>query len=154
MVKGNTNGFDITLKCISMMLQKAILVLAEDYLWFTYKCEIKNMEIIMILRKNGKFSGLMRNDCQVLQCNLPYLKYWMESKSNKIDDESSSENTDPSDNQKDKVDNGSENTEMGDLVVESDRNEGVNVTRDGDKKVLGEAVLVKSIIIIIILYFH
>ena len=68
----------------------------------------------------------------------------MESQSNKIDDESSSENTDPSDNQKDKVNNGSENTEMGDLVVESDRNEGVNVTRDGDKKVLGEAVLVKS----------
>ena len=41
MVKGNTNGFDVTLKCILMMLQKAILVLVEDYLWFTHKHEIK-----------------------------------------------------------------------------------------------------------------
>ena len=32
MVKGNTNGLDVTLKCISMMLHKAIVVLAEDYL--------------------------------------------------------------------------------------------------------------------------
>ena len=49
MVKGNTNGFDVTLKCISMMLRKAILVLAKDYLWFTHKHDIKNMEIVMIL---------------------------------------------------------------------------------------------------------
>ena len=41
-----------------------------------------------------------------------------------------------------KVDNGSENTETGELVGESHRNEGVNVARDGDEKVLGEAVLV------------
>ena len=78
----------------------------------------------------------------ILECNLPYLKDWMESQSNKIDDESSSENMDLSDNTKEKVDNGSENTETGELVGESDRNEGVNVTRDGDEKVLGEPVLV------------
>ena len=66
----------------------------------------------------------------------------MESQTNKIDNESSSENMDPSDNKKEKVDNGSENTETGELVGESDRNEGLNVTRDGDKKVLGEDVLV------------
>ena len=41
-----------------------------------------------------------------------------------------------------KVDNGSENTETGELVGESHRNEGVNVARDGDEKVLGDAVLV------------
>ena len=45
-------------------------------------------------------SGLRRNDGQVLECNLPYLKDWMESQSNKIDDEPSLENTDPSDSQK------------------------------------------------------
>ena len=101
------------------------------------------MEIVMILRKNGKFTGLRRNDGEVLQCNLPYLKDWMESQSNKIDDESSSENTDPSENQTHQVDNCSENTESGELVVESDWNEVVNVTRDGDEKVLGETVLVK-----------
>ena len=126
------------------MLHKAILVLAEDYLWFTHKRDIQNIELVMILRKNGKFSGLRRNDGQVLECNLPYLKDWMESQSNKIDDEPSLENTDPSDSQKGEVDNGSENTEMGQSVVESDRNEGVNVERDGDDKILGEAVLVKS----------
>ena len=144
MVKGNTNGLDVTLKCISVMLCKAIVVLAEDYLWFTHKRDIKNIELVMILRKNGKFSGLRRNNGQVLECNLPYLKDWMESQSNKIDDEPSLENTDPSDSQKGEVDNGSENTEMGQSVVESDRNEGVNVERDGDDKILGEAVLVKS----------
>ena len=70
------------------------------------------------------------------------MKDWIKSQSKKIDDESSSENMDPSDNKKEKVNNGSENTETGELVGESDWNEGVNVTRDGDKKVLGEAVLV------------
>ena len=58
MVKGSTNGLDVTLKCISMMLCKAIVVLAEDYLWFTHKREIKDMEIVMILRQDGKFSWI------------------------------------------------------------------------------------------------
>ena len=66
MVKGNTNGLDVTLKCISMMLRKAKLVLAEDYLWFTHKCDIKNMEIVMILRKDGKFRGVRRVDGKLL----------------------------------------------------------------------------------------
>ena len=43
MVKGNTNGFNVTLKCILMMLRKAIVVLVEDYLWFTHKCDIKTL---------------------------------------------------------------------------------------------------------------
>ena len=96
MVKGNTNCLDVTLKCISMMLRKSILVLAEDYLWFTHKCDIKNMEIVMILRKDGKFRGVRRMDGKLLQCNLPYLKDWMESQSMKGDDYPSSENTDQS----------------------------------------------------------
>ena len=74
MVKGNTNGSDVTLKCISMMLCKAIVVLAEDYLWFTHKCEIKNIELVMTLRKDGKFRGLRIIDGEILGCNLPYLK--------------------------------------------------------------------------------
>ena len=36
MSRGTTNGLDVTLKCISMMLRKAIVVLVEDYLWFTH----------------------------------------------------------------------------------------------------------------------
>ena len=91
MVKGNTNGLDVTLKCISMMLRKAILVLAEDYLWFTHKRDVKNMEIVMILRKDGKFRGVRRMDGKLLQCNLPYLKDWMESQSMKGDEYPSSE---------------------------------------------------------------
>ena len=68
------NGLDVTLKCISMMLCKAIVVLAEDYLWFTHKREIKSIELVMILRKDGKFRGLRRMDGKLLECNLPYLK--------------------------------------------------------------------------------
>ena len=56
MVKGNTNGFDVTLKCISMMLRKAIVVLVEEYLWLTNKSDIKNIELVMILRKEGQIS--------------------------------------------------------------------------------------------------
>ena len=98
MVKGNTNGFDVTLKSISMMLRKAIVVLVEDYLWFTHKRDIKNIELVMILRKDGKFRGVRRMDGNLLECYLPYLKDWMESQSHKVDDEASSGNTDQTDN--------------------------------------------------------
>ena len=120
MVKGNTNGFDVTLKCISMMLRKAIVVLAEDYLWFTHKCDIKNIELVMILRKDGKFRGVRRMDGNLLECHLPYLKDWMESQSHKVDDEASSENTDQTDNTNIDVKNCSENMEMAQSIVESD----------------------------------
>ena len=93
MVKGNTNGFDVTLKCILMMLRKAIVVLAEDYLWFTHRRDIKNIEIVMILRN---FS-VRRMDSNLLEYYLPYLKDWMESQSNKVDIEATSENTDQRD---------------------------------------------------------
>ena len=120
MVKGNMDGFDVTLKCISMMLRKAIVVLAEDYLWFTHKCDIKNIELVMILRKDGKFRGVRRIDGNLLECYLPYLKDWMESQSHKVDDEASSENTDQTDNTNIDVKNCSENTEMAQSIVESD----------------------------------
>ena len=119
MVKGNMNGFDVTLKCISMMLRKAIVVLAEDYLWFTHKRDIKNIELVMILRKAGKFRGVRRMDGNLLECYLQYLKDWMESQSNKVDDEASSENTDQTDNTNVDVKNCSENTEMAQSIVES-----------------------------------
>ena len=120
MVKGNTNGLDVTLKCILMILCKAIVVLAEDYLWFTHKCDIKNMELVMILRKDGKFRGVRRMDSKLLQCNLPYLKDWMESQSNKVDDEPSSENTDQSENPKHDVEHCSKNMDMAQSIVETD----------------------------------
>ena len=111
MEKGNMNGLDVTLKCISMMLQKAIVVLAEDYLWFTHRRDIKDIELVMILRKDGKFRGLRRMDGKLLECNLPYLKDWMESQSNKIDDGQSSENTEQTETPKHDIDNGSKNTD-------------------------------------------
>ena len=125
MVKGNTNGLDVTLKCISMMLHKAILVLAEDYLWFTHKRDIKNMEIVMILRKDGKFRGVRRMDGKLLQCNLPYLKDWMESQSMKADEYPSSENTDQSENPKHEVEHCSENTDISEPIVETDDGDGI-----------------------------
>ena len=134
MVKGNTNGLDVTLKCISMMLRKAKVVLAEDYLWFTHKCDIKNMELVMIQRKDGKFCGVRRMDCKLLECYLPYLKDWTESQSNKVADEASSENTDQTDNTKLDVKNCSENTDMAQSIVESDVGE----------KLLGQGDLHKS----------
>ena len=134
MVKGNTNGYDVLLKCISMMLCKALVVLAEDYLWFTHKCDIKNIELVMTLRKDGKFHGLRRMDSKISECNLPYLKDWMESQSNKIDDEPSSENMVQTENPKHDVDNGSENMEMAQSIVETDV---------GDE-ILGQGVSLKS----------
>ena len=125
MVKGNTNGLDVTLKCISMMLHKVILVLAEDYLWFTHKRDIKNMEIVMILRKDGKFRGVRRMDGKLLQCNLPYLKDWMESQSMKGDEYPSSENTDQSKIPKHEVEHCSENTDISEPIVETDDGDGI-----------------------------
>ena len=74
MEKGKTNGLDVTLKCISMMLRKAIVVLSEDYLWLTHRRDLKDIELVMILREDGKFHGLRRSDGRLLKCNLPYLK--------------------------------------------------------------------------------
>ena len=86
------------------MLRKAIVVLAEDYLWLTHRLDLKDIEVVMILREDGKFRGLRRSDGRLLKCNLPYLKDWMESQSNKMADEQK-ETT------KDDVDNGSQNTD-------------------------------------------
>ena len=87
MEKGKMNGLDVTLKCISMMLRKTIVVLAEDYLWLIHRHDLKEIELVMILRGDGKFCGLRRSDSRLLKCHLPYLKDWMESQSNKMDDE-------------------------------------------------------------------
>ena len=92
------------------------VVLVEDYLWFTHKCDIKNIELVMILKKDG----VRRMDSNLLECYLPYLKDWMESQSHKVDDEASSENTDQTDNTNVDVRNCSENTEMAQSIVESD----------------------------------
>ena len=114
MEKGKMNGLDVTLKCISMMLQKAIVVLAEDYLWLTHRRDLKDIELVMIMREDGKFRGLRRMDGRLLKCNLPYLKDWMESQSNKMDDEQSSENMEQTESPKDDVDNSSQNTDKRD----------------------------------------
>ena len=111
MEKGKTNGLDVTLKCISMMLRKAIVVLAEDYLWLTHRRDLKDIELVMIMREDGKCHGLRRMDGRLLKCNLSYLKDWMQSQSNKMDDEQSSENTEHTESTKDHVDNGSQNTD-------------------------------------------
>ena len=105
MEKGKTNGLDVTLKCISIMLRKAIVVLCEDYLWLTHRRDLKDIELVMILREDGKFRGLRRSDGRLLKCNLPYLKDWMETQSNQIDD-------DEEDSTKDDVENGSQNTDQ------------------------------------------
>ena len=113
MEKGKTNGLDVTLKCISMMLRKAIVVLCEDYLWLTHRRDLKDIELVMILREDGKFRGLRRSDGRLLKCNLPYLKDWMESQSNQIDDdaENGSQNTDPMEMSHGDIDNSPENTD-------------------------------------------
>ena len=74
----------------------------------------------MILRKDVKFRGVRRMDGKLLECNFTYLKDWMESQSNKLDDEPSSENTDQSENPKHEVEHCSENTDMPQSIVEMD----------------------------------
>ena len=123
MGKGKTSGLDVTLKCLSMMLRKTMVVLVEDYLWFTHDRPVKEVELAMILRKDGKFTGLRRKDGKLLGCNLPYLKEWMELQAQKIppeyssdnsekvaDSEMDSENTEYSDGKCSKVSERSENT--------------------------------------------
>ena len=105
MEKGKTNGLDVTLKCISMMLRKAIVVLAEDYLWLTHRRDLKDIELVMILREDGKFCGFRISDGRLLKCNLPYLKDWMESQSNKMDDKEK-------ESAKDDIDNDSQNMDQ------------------------------------------
>ena len=98
MAKGKTNGLDVTLKCLSMMLRKAIVVLVEDYLWFTHNRPVKEIELAMILRKDGKFTGIRRKDGKLLGCNLPFLKEWMQSQTQNVPPEYSSENCENFDN--------------------------------------------------------
>ena len=112
MAKGKTNGLDLTLKCISMMLRKAIVVLVEDYLWFTHNRPVKEVELAMILRKDGKFIGLHRKDGKLLGCNLPFLKEWMESQAQEVPPEYSSENSDKLDESQEASEMESENTEF------------------------------------------
>ena len=110
MGKGKTSGLDVTLKCLSMMLRKAIVVLVEDYLWFTHNRPVKEIELAMILRKDGKFTGLRRKDGKLLGCNLPYLKEWMESQAQTVPPEYSSENCENFDDSEKE----SENSELSD----------------------------------------
>ena len=112
MAKGKTNGLDLTLKCISMMLRKAIVVLVEDYLWFTHNRPVKEVEIAMILRKNGKFTGIRRRDGKLLGCHLPFLKEWMQSQTQEVPPEYSSEKSDNFDDCQDESEMDSENTEI------------------------------------------
>ena len=94
----------------------------------------------MILRKDGKFRGVRRMDGKLLECYLPYLKDWMESQSNKVDDEASSENTDQTDNTKLDVKNCSENTDMAQSIVESDVGEKLLGQGDFHKSDVQESV--------------
>ena len=112
MAKGKTNGLDLTLKCISMMLRKAIVVLVEDYLWFTHNQPVKQVELAMILRKDGKFTGIRRKDGKLLSCNLPFLKEWMESQTQEVLPEYSSENSDKINDSQDGSEMESENMEV------------------------------------------
>ena len=79
----------------------------------------------MILRKDGKFRGVRRMDSKLLQCNLPYLKDWMESQSMKADEYPSSENTDQSENPKHEVEHCSEHTDISQAIVETDDGDGI-----------------------------
>ena len=95
-----------------MMLRKAIVVLVEDYLWFTHNRPVKEVEIAMILRKNGKFTGIRHKDGKLLSCNLPFLKEWMESQTQEVPPEYYSENSDKFDDSQDASEMESENTEV------------------------------------------
>ena len=64
-------------------------------------------------------------DGKLLQCNLPYLKDWMESQSMKADEYPSSENTDQSENPKHEVEHCSENTDISEPIVETDDGDGI-----------------------------
>ena len=65
----------------------------------------------MILRKNDKFTGLHCKDGKLLSCNLPFLKEWMQSQTQKVPPEYSSENSQNFDVNEDASEMESENME-------------------------------------------
>ena len=66
----------------------------------------------MILRNDGKFTGIRRKDGKLLVCNLPFLKEWMESQTQQVPAEYSCENADEIDDSQEESEMESENTEV------------------------------------------
>ena len=72
--KSNTNGMDLTLKALSFMFKKAIMVIAEDYLWLSHTRPFENFDILYILFKGGQFASAPTQNGSLIHCELPLIK--------------------------------------------------------------------------------
>ena len=77
-----TSGFDITLKCISFMLKKAIMVIAEDYLWLSHTRPFENFDLLFVLFKGGEFAAAKSRSGTLVQCQLPEIQKYSQDDDN------------------------------------------------------------------------
>ena len=57
LTKSNTNRMDLTLKALSIMFKKSIMVIAKDYLWLSHSRPFENFDILYILFKGDHFAS-------------------------------------------------------------------------------------------------
>ena len=77
-----TSRFDITLKCISMMLKKAIMVITEHYLWLSHTWPFENFDLLFVLFKGGKFAAAKCLSSTVIQCQLSEIRKYSQDDDN------------------------------------------------------------------------
>ena len=71
MINRTTNGLDITLLIISMMLELTSLVLYKKYMWVSDYRDLYNCDLYLILNKNGHFKAACPKNGYKIVCQLP-----------------------------------------------------------------------------------
>ena len=70
--RSKSNGLDITFKCLSVMLQKTIIVIAEDYLWLSHQIAFEDFDLFFVMNQDGEVGAVKLWNGDVLHCVLPY----------------------------------------------------------------------------------
>ena len=47
--RNKSNGLDITFKCLSLMLWKTVIIIAEDYLWLSHQIPFKDFDLFFVM---------------------------------------------------------------------------------------------------------
>ena len=65
---------DLTLKALSIMFKKSIMVIAEDFLWLSHTRPFENFNILYILFKGCHFASVTSWDGSVIHCEMLVIK--------------------------------------------------------------------------------
>ena len=68
--RNKSNGLDITFKCLSVMLRKSVIVIAEDYLWLSHQIPFKNFDLFFVMNQGGEVGAAKLWSGDVLHCDL------------------------------------------------------------------------------------